>query len=61
MAKDLTVSRLDRQNILNNELAIEEIQGKSGMSGISFEDKVYITREMTASFLMWTFAQSAAT
>ena len=26
MAKDLTQSRLDRQNILNNELAIQEIQ-----------------------------------
>ena len=26
MAKDLTSSRLDRQNILNNDLAVEEIQ-----------------------------------
>ncbi len=50
MAKDLTVSRLDRQNILNNDLAVEEIRGKSGMSGIIFEKKVYITREMTASY-----------
>lgn len=50
MAKDLTVSRLDRQNILNNELAVEEIQGKSGMAGILFEDKVFVTREMTAAY-----------
>ena len=50
MAKDLTVSRLDRQNILNNELAIEEIQGKSGMAGILFEDKIFVTREMTAAY-----------
>ena len=28
MAKDLTVSRIDRQNILNNDLAIQEIQSK---------------------------------
>ena len=28
MKKDLTNSRLDRQNILNNEMAIEEIQNK---------------------------------
>ncbi len=34
MAKDLTTSRLDRQNILNNELAIEEVQEKSGVEGI---------------------------
>ena len=29
MTKDLTTSRIDRQNILNNEMAIEEIQDKS--------------------------------
>ena len=28
MAKDLTVSRLDRQNILNNDMAIKEIKEK---------------------------------
>lgn len=50
MAKDLTVSRLDRQNILNNDLAVEEIQGKSGIEGILFEDKIFITREMTAAY-----------
>lgn len=50
MAKDLTVSRLDRQNILNNDLALEEIREKSGIAGIVFEDKTYITREMAASY-----------
>lgn len=50
MAKDLTTSRIDRQNILNNEMAVEEIQTKSGMEGIMWEDKVYVTREMTANF-----------
>ena len=50
MVKDLTNSRLDRQNILNNELAICEIQEKSGIDGIVWEDKLYITREMTATF-----------
>lgn len=50
MAKDLTVSRLDRQNILNNDLALEEIQGKSGMAGILFEDKIFVTREMAAAY-----------
>ncbi len=33
MPKNLTTSRLDRQNILNNEMAIEEIQEKSGVEG----------------------------
>lgn len=50
MAKDLTASRLDRQNILNNEMAIEEIQAKSGVEGIIWNDKLYVTREMTADF-----------
>ena len=36
MAKDLTNSRLDRQNILNNEIAVEEIQLKSGVEGITW-------------------------
>lgn len=50
MAKDLTTSRIDRQNILNNELAVEEIQGKSGVEGVLWDGKLFITREMTASF-----------
>ena len=50
MAKDLTTSRIDRQNILNNELAVEEIQGKSGVDGVLWDGKLFITREMTASF-----------
>lgn len=41
MAKDLTNSRIDRQNILNNEIAIEEIQSKSGTNGILWEGKFY--------------------
>ncbi len=50
MTKDLTNSRLDRQNILNNEIAVTEIQAKSGMEGVLWNDKIYITREMTANF-----------
>ena len=50
MAKDLTTSRIDRQNILNNEIAIEEIQGKSGVDGVLWDGKVFVTREMTANF-----------
>ena len=50
MPKDLTTSRLDRQNILNNEIAVEEIQEKSGVEGIFWNENLYLTREMTASF-----------
>ena len=48
--KDLTTSRIDRQNILNNEFAVEEIRDKSGVEGVIWEDKLYLTREMVASF-----------
>lgn len=50
MPKDLTTSRLDRQNILNNEIAVEEIQEKSRIEGIVWNQKLYFTREMTANF-----------
>lgn len=34
MAKDLTTSHIDRQNILNNDLAINEIQNKTNCRGV---------------------------
>ena len=48
MVKDLTVSQVDRQNILNNEMAIMEIQKNSKIDCIIFEDKYYFTKSMTA-------------
>ena len=50
MAKDLTSSRIDRQNVLNNELALQEIQDTSNIRGIVFEGKVCLTKSMVASF-----------
>lgn len=50
MAKDLTSSRIDRQNILNNELALQEVQTASNIRGIVFEGKVCLTKNMVASF-----------
>lgn len=50
MAKDLTNSRLDRQNILNNDIAVAEIREKSDVKGIIFEDKIYLTKNMVAQY-----------
>lgn len=50
MAKDLTSSRIDRQNILNNDLAIQEVQHSSNIKGILFEGKVCLTKSMVATF-----------
>lgn len=50
MAKDLTNSRLDRQNILNNDLAVEEIQGTVEIKSVPWEERLYLTKEIVAAF-----------
>lgn len=50
MPKDLTNSRIDRQNVLNNEIAVQEIQVSSNIQGIHFENDVYLTKNMVAQF-----------
>ena len=50
MAKDLTTSQIDRQNILNNQFALDEIKSTSNIKGIMFEDKMYFTKSMVAAF-----------
>lgn len=50
MAKDLTNSRLDRQNILNNDIAIQEIQEKSGVEGFLWDGKIYLSRDNVAEY-----------
>ncbi|MDD2215330.1 MAG: DNA-binding protein [Eubacteriales bacterium] len=50
MTKDLTTSKIDRQNILNNELAINEILKRSNFKGVIFENKIILTKEMIATF-----------
>jgi len=50
LSKDLTTSQVDRQNILNNEIAISEIQKNSKIECIIFEDKLYLTKNMVATF-----------
>ena len=50
MAKDLTTSRIDRQNILNNELAIEEIQNTIEVRSVFWNDKYYLTKDFVAIY-----------
>ena len=50
MARDLTTSQVDRQNILNNENAVAEIQNQTGLQGIMFEGRLCFTKAMVASF-----------
>lgn len=50
MSKDLTVSSIERQNILNNPYALAEIQKATRIQGIDFEDKVVVLKEQVADF-----------
>jgi hypothetical protein len=45
MAKDLTSSPLDRQNILNNRYAIEKIEEHLGLGGTYYEEELLFTKQ----------------
>ncbi len=48
--KDLTVSQVDRQNILNNPYALQEIEKAAHIRGIPFEGKSVVLKEQVATF-----------
>lgn len=48
--KDLTTSAIDRQNILNNTIAIETIQAHLGLAGILFEGQYCFIRQQAEIF-----------
>jgi hypothetical protein len=48
--KDLTVSQVDRQNILNNPYALQEIEKAACIRGIPFEGKSVVLKEQVAAF-----------
>lgn len=50
MPKDLTNSSIDRQNILNNGFALEEIKRATNIKGIEFEGSMRLTKEQIALF-----------
>ena len=47
---DLTVSAIDRQNILNNQEALENIQEYLGVEGMYFEEQFMFTKEQVSDF-----------
>lgn len=48
--KDLTQSAIDRQNILNNSKAVENIQGFIGLTGLLYQGEYLFTSKMVADF-----------
>ena len=49
-SKDLTVLKVDRQNILNNQFAIQEIERAVHIKGFPFEGQTVVIKEQVASF-----------
>jgi hypothetical protein len=50
MAKDLTTSILDRKNILNNNIALQEVYDQVGFYGFKFEGKYRFARQQVAQY-----------
>jgi hypothetical protein len=50
MARDLTTSPIERQNVLNNTVAIPRIQDAIGIRSLEFNGKYYLTKQMVAEF-----------
>ncbi len=50
MASDLTTSPVDRQNILNNQFAVTEIQKAAQIQGVAFEGAIRLVKEQVAAF-----------
>ena len=48
--KDLTVSNIERQNILNNRYAVDEIQKQLKIAGMLFHGEYWLTKKMVAEF-----------
>ena len=48
--KDLTVSNIERQNVLNNRFAINKIQEQLDITGMFFEGEYRFTKKMVADF-----------
>ena len=47
---DLTVSNIERQNVLNNKYAVAKIQDNLGIIGMEFEGEYRFTKKMVADF-----------
>jgi hypothetical protein len=50
VSKDLTTSQIDRQNILNNDVALQEIQKAVNIKCIVWNGRLYLTKDMVAAF-----------
>ena len=47
---DLTISNIERQNVLNNKYAVAKMQESMGIVGMEFEGEYRFTKKMVADF-----------
>ena len=47
---DLTVSNIERQNVLNNRYALQTIQENLDVKGLRYHDELLFTTKMVADF-----------
>lgn len=50
MKKDLTISTIERQNVLNNRIAIDTIREQLALPAMLFENEYCFTKQMVADF-----------
>ncbi len=50
MTQDLTTSQIERQNVLNNRIAVPRIQEALGIKTLEFNGKYCLTKQMVADF-----------
>ena len=50
MAKDLTISQIERQNVLNYTVALPRIQAALGIEALEYHGVYYVTKQMAADF-----------
>ena len=50
MGRDLTISEIERQNILNNQVAIQNVQQALDIEGMLFEGAYRFTKQMVADY-----------
>ena len=48
--KDLTVSQVQRQNILNNKFALQEVERNIGIDTIAFDNDVWLSKKQVQEF-----------
>lgn len=48
--KDLTISNIERQNVLNNRFAVKELQERLDIEGMFFDGEYWLTKKMVADF-----------